>query len=303
MDKIAARGSVSTENYKAEKSLVNKKLKPLISEIRALYFLDKVQLNINEKKTTEYALAKIDKIFNILKSLSSEEIKVLRWKLKQLGLKLINHYAPAQIKNSLEVMGAIKSYLNLTDVLVDESLCQDWIKIIVRGWEAFRKSGSSEEILKGGPIAFFKLDPGLETELLNFITKYSQHINKLAETDSPSLPSSQSETITQNLFEVLSTNNPNPESSGNGISLINNLLTQGLSKSTENWGSGKGSKELNMKNLLEDLEDLTKVQSKPKWYQNPWVIVPSLFGAAVVGGLVTWLFLRKKEPKKEYKEY
>jgi uncharacterized membrane protein len=60
-----------------------------------------------------------------------------------------------------------------------------------------------------------------------------------------------------------------------------------------------------MENVMDDLlEGLTKTQTKPKWYQNPWVIVPSLIGAAVVGSLITWLFLRKKEPKREeYREY
>jgi hypothetical protein len=80
MDKVVARANLVPvkDQYKTEKSLVNKKLKPLISEIKSFYFLSKIQFGGNEKTTTEQAFAKVDKMINILKSLSSEEIKVLR---------------------------------------------------------------------------------------------------------------------------------------------------------------------------------------------------------------------------------
>jgi hypothetical protein len=74
--------------------------------------------------------------------------------------------------------------------------------------------------LKGGVVNFLKFDPGLETELKNWIVKCAQHLNKITQrgSDSPSLPTSQKEVLFQKLAGELSNSNPNPENSGGGIS-------------------------------------------------------------------------------------
>lgn len=296
MDKVAARAnSVSVGNpYKTEKSLVEKKLKPLISDFKSkAFFFTGKKLSEEEVKVT------FSKWISILKSLSSEEIKMLKWKLNGLALKLIHYYAPPQIRNSPEIMGLIKSGLNLMEAIQDEKLTQESINLLARVWEAMRSSPDFKKALYN-PIIFFQRDPGLEGEVKNLLINYTKHLNKLAQTgaDSPSLPSSQKEIWFQKLAGELSTHNPNPGTPGE-ISWSNSLIKQGFDKSLSNLNSGTGQKEFNLNNLLNDLKDLTTVQTKPKWYQNPWIVGSLIFGAAVVGGLIVWLFLRKNKEERD----
>jgi len=71
------------------------------------------------------------------------------------------------------------------------------------------------------------------------------------------------------------------------------LLTQSLTSVSSDNSSGK---EPNMENLLEDFENtFGKTQSQGKWYKNPWVIGVFILVAFLAGGLVFWLFSRKKK--------
>lgn len=300
IEKVAARAnSVKVSNqYSVEKSLVNKKIKPLVSDIAS-----KVLFRNKKKWSQEKAVAAVDKWINILKSLTAEEIKLFKWKINNLALKLVDNYAPSQIKNSPEIMGSIKSGLKLMDAIGDEKLAQDGINLVAKVWEKVRQSSDVEETLEELPT-LIQQNPGLEEEFKNYIISISQHFNKLARegNESPSLPDSQKEVLFQKLTSELSTSQPNPESLGQ-ISWTNNLVKKGFDEAIKNLGSSQGDREFDLNNLLKDFNSLTKIETKPKWYQNPWIIVPSLIGAVVLGSLITWLCLRKKEPERDYKKY
>jgi hypothetical protein len=61
-----------------------------------------------------------------------EELAVLKEKSKLFITKLVNNYAPAQVKNSPEIMQLINSSVNLTCALSDEKLAKNLIDIIVK---------------------------------------------------------------------------------------------------------------------------------------------------------------------------
>jgi len=74
----------------------------------------------------------MSKLIKIFESLTEEEIAVLKSKLKILVNKLIDRYAPPQIKNSPEIRQFINSSMNLMDALGDEKLCKDSINIAAK---------------------------------------------------------------------------------------------------------------------------------------------------------------------------
>jgi len=74
----------------------------------------------------------MSKLIKIFESLTEEEIAILKSKLKILVNKLIDGYAPSQIKNSPEIRQFINSSMNLMDALGSEKIYKEFINIIAK---------------------------------------------------------------------------------------------------------------------------------------------------------------------------
>ena len=309
IDKVAARASSrKPSNYHKVETSVVKKIKNFISEIEMIF----VQKKLGKRWSEEEGKQKVSKWIRELESLTVEELAVLKEKSKLFMTKLVNNYAPAQVKNSPEIMQLINSSVNLACALCDEKSAKNLIDIIVKvgklalqnpelleGKESRGENRNGKWVkVESNPLDILK-KAGLESEAKNLLKNLAQHLNSLSgegEQNKNSLSSEKEEVIVQNLTKNFSQQAPTEEENINlGDILQNNLLTQNL---PSNLGDNSSSKELNMKNLLKDFKEVfATTQSKGKWYKNPWFIGFSVVGAFVVGGLIVWLLTRRKKER------
>jgi hypothetical protein len=289
MDQISARApSNRPANYwKVEKSLV-KKIKKVVGEIKSFGFQALLKGNVDENQMK----AKLNKLANIWQSLTVEEMAVLKDKLKIFVNKIIENYAPSSIKNSPEIRQLVNSTMDLCNAVNDEKLCKNFIDIVVK---CLKSALQDQQIWKEKNVLVALQKIGMESEVKNLIRNYTQHLNKLAGEGEPNKLSTEKE---EDIIKKLTENNPSLPQEDVNLEGVwkDNWLINGLDDAFKGEDRAKIP---NQRNLLKDLEDtFLTTQSKPKWYQNPWIIWPLVIGAFVVGGLVVWLLVRRKKEKK-----
>ncbi|MCE8163442.1 MAG: hypothetical protein I3274_04450 [Candidatus Moeniiplasma glomeromycotorum] len=293
MDKMADRVPQTRPKnyYKVEKSLI-KKIKPLISDIEIMFYSGFMGVKDLEE---EQIKSKVSKWVNVLESLSVEEIAVFKDKIKLFLTKVVDKYAPPQIKNSPEIRKFIDSAINLWCASMDEKLAKDSWNMAAK---VVRLALQNEGQLKGKSFMGGMKQLGMEQELKGLIRGNIQHLNKLAgEGKQNNRLSAEKE---QNIVQKLTEDNPNLEGEEGDTNLGNifadNALTKGFDNST--WG-GDLENSLTGQDLFKEFKDtVTTMQSKPKWYQSAWFITLAIIVALVAGGLVVWLLMRNKKEKK-----
>ncbi|CAI2173066.1 5276_t:CDS:2 [Funneliformis geosporum] len=143
---------------------------------------------------------------NVFPSNLKEEITVLKGKLKILVNKLVDRYAPPQIKNSPEIRQFINSSMNLIDTIADEKIGKETINILAK---IFKQAAQNEQVIEGSGLAVLQ-KTGTETEVKNLINDFAQHLNKLTEAGGKNNLSNEREA---SIIERLTQNNSNPQPS------------------------------------------------------------------------------------------
>ncbi|KLL01776.1 MAG: hypothetical protein MRERC_1c009 [Mycoplasmataceae bacterium RC_NB112A] len=307
LEKMTARKPVyQAKNLrKAEKSFVEryKNIKSLISMAQLA--------KVSNKKPSESKIRNfVAKFFQNCKNISADEIKVFKkkvWEWAEANL------AKSKIASNPEIQPLIKAVVNFLDVVCDEEIVSEFSNIVVDMADLLTRNINFEEIKKINVKNFSenflygtKLLKRIEPQLKNsnfeeqgrsLTVKLTNHFNLLAgdEVNSQPLSLSEEQVINQRIEAAreLSDKTNNPSNNiGSGLGSLNPLnLVEG-----EDWSD----LDLNLENLD---KKMSKVETSPKWYQNPWIMVPSLVGAAVVGGFIVWLLMRKKDPKRESRNY
>ncbi|CAI2177326.1 18025_t:CDS:2 [Funneliformis geosporum] len=127
-------------------------------------------------------------------------------KLKILVNKLVDRYAPPQIKNSPEIRQFINSSMNLIDTIADEKIGKETINILAK---IFKQAAQNEQVIEGSGLAVLQ-KTGTETEVKNLINDFAQHLNKLTEAGGKNNLSNEREA---SIIERLTQNNSNPQPS------------------------------------------------------------------------------------------
>jgi len=145
-------------------------------------------------------MEKLREFLKILESLTVEEIVVLKEKMKHFANKLVDNYAPSQIKNSPEIRQFINSLMNLYCAANDERICKDFVDSIVKvGKLALR---NPQAVAGKSPLDVIQT-VGMEGEIQNLMRRCAQHINKMASESEQNntLPTGKVESIIHKLTE------------------------------------------------------------------------------------------------------
>ncbi|CAJ0918301.1 21735_t:CDS:2 [Entrophospora sp. SA101] len=220
-----------------------------------------IRKRFGEKLSDAETKQMASKLMNTLESLTEEEIILLKEKTKLFLAKLINNYAPPQIKNSPEVMKLINSSINLVLALSDEKVLKNVINLMVKSGKLALQN---PQAFKGKSPFVIAQEAGLEGDVKDLITGLTNHFNKLAgEGEQNNNLLTNQETIIQNLSSQLANYQPTSGGDNDFCNILSdNLLTKGLTNSFDN---NSGNKELTEENILNDFKEVfTTTQSKEK---------------------------------------
>ncbi|CAH1755796.1 15104_t:CDS:2 [Entrophospora sp. SA101] len=258
IDQVAARGNYQKpKNYHKVEVSVVKKVKKIVSEVQGAIIRKRFGEKLSDAETKQMA----SKLMNTLESLTEEEIILLKEKTKLFLAKLINNYAPPQIKNSPEVMKLINSSINLVLALSDEKVLKNVINLMVKSGKLALQN---PQAFKGKSPFVIAQEAGLEGDVKDLITGLTNHFNKLAgEGEQNNNLLTNQETIIQNLSSQLANYQPTSGGDNDFCNILSdNLLTKGLTNSFDN---NSGNKELTEENILNDFKEVfTTTQSKEK---------------------------------------
>ncbi|CFW93126.1 protein of unknown function [endosymbiont DhMRE of Dentiscutata heterogama] len=301
--------------HKAEKSLV-KKVNQLKSMAINTAFTGK-------SLTGQQAVEMVKKVIDLFKNLSADEIYVAKEKAKSLIAEYLNNYAPTEFRQYPQLKELSSSVINFLDALLDEELLAEAVKLTAEVCEiavekfdlkklasfdklppkeAYKKGYEYGENIMKETLLQASLKANLENRARSLLVNLTNHINRLANEEvNNNVSTSEKQSITQRFStsrQLHDLNNNPAENTGTGLSFISPVNTFG-SVSVGNGNSGGLSW---VEFLGKSLDKFTTVESKGKWYQNPWFIGFSIVGVLAVGGLAVWLLMRGKKKKVVYQE-
>ena len=298
LDKISARKPTREvkDYHKAEVEFV-KKAKKTISLIKSVKVSEKMGFKVDYKR-------QLLKLLSIFKNTSADEIRVGKDKLKKYADWLIELKAGAEIKKHPELKQFMQSLMNFIDAVADEELYQEGLNLSVEIAENILHQIDEDEkdFKKGLEIVINEVKkPNVVRRIKSLLAKWTSHLNRLASEENDSISSQAQSNISQKISNIQAAGSQSDNNSSAGSQNFLNLLTNTPNNLVNHLGENPNSEDsqISWEDFFTKVEkDLTTVQSKGKWYKNPWFIGFSIVGAFAVGGLLVWLLTRRKKEKR-----